>query len=847
MTNTAKKKIANKLKDVRDNQELLKKENISRSDARFYNGAVQDYIPLLDIKDGVFVTKGHKYIACIEFAPINFHKLKIEQQQNVIRNFSNIFINGPARCSIEVLSDVSDPTPLIKSVYKNCPNQDDPKVADALSDYVQHIIRECTSNQSTAHRYFIQFEYTGDFEGKKSKDESEIITAINEQRNYIINQMQLCGNVCLDNPKNRDLQLAEYLYYFFNRKTSKIESFKNRYKRITNDFDMYNDTFGENKQVAWNDLVCPKGLSFTHTNYVLMDGSYYGYLGIVGATWPSVAVYSWVEIFIRDNPRADLKIVCRKVPKDQIMFVLKQSNKFSFEAAKSYDRKNKVEKAEKKYSVYKNDAAVYQALAGGEDLYDVGIIITFREDSEKRLNSTLRIVKQSLKKNGIAVDDCTFCTEQYFLMSLPFMYITPPFNRIKHNTLSHSLGALYPFTFYEMLDKSGYYIGDIEDTDSICILDNFNTKRFPNGNMIIIGSSGSGKTFTQQVIARGMLMNGIKCRFIIPKKGYEYQPGCEWVGGEYIKLGPNCSSVINPFDIRPEDELDTSKLNLDDVTIQRGVPLLAKKCNFLVEWYGLQLEDAADYNRTKRAELMEHISNVYNKYGITADNNSIYDENHNLKKMPVASDFLKEFESVGDMQDIAEITRLYVTGPFASMNTQTNVDLTNPYIVFDVDEDDIGTDYAPAFQDLAFGCVYDEARANVKVKKAIFLDEIWKMLKNESSAKMLENAIRIVRGYGACVIEATQQLNEILNSPGDFGKAIIGNSELRLLLHMKDVDADVASQALHLENSEVQFLMDCVKGQALLLTQKDRLHISIIASEKQKEVYSTDVNDKLIK
>lgn len=841
-------KLANKLRSIRDDHEIMKRQNVSGKNARYMNGAVQDYIPLLNIRDGVFVTKNHKYIACMEFAPINFHKLKIEQQQNVIRNFSNIFINGPARCSIEILSDASNPAPLVKSVYKNCPNQDNKNVADSLSDYIQHIFTECATNQSTSHRYFIQFEYTGDFEGKKSKNEDEILTTINEQRNYIINQMSLCGNVCLDDPKKRDLQLAEYLYYFFNRKTSKMESFRDRYERISKDFDDYNDTFEEKKNIAWNDIVCPKGLSFTHNNYVLMDGSYYGYIGIMGNTWPSVAVYSWVELFIRDNPNADLKIVCRRIPKDQLMFVLKQYNKMNRESAKSYDRKNKIEKAEQKMSIYQNDSAVYQALASGEDIYDVGIIVTFRENSEKELNSTIRIVRQSLKKSGIGIDDCTFCAEQYFLMSMPFMYITSPFNRIKHNTLSHSIGNLYPFTFYEMFDKSGYYIGQIEDTDSICVLDNLNTKRFPNGNMLIIGSSGSGKTFTQQVIARGMLMNGIKCRFIIPKKGYEYQPGCDWVGGEYIKLGPSSPSVVNPFEIRPEDELDTSKLNLDDVTIQRGVSLLAKKCNFIIEWYGLQLEDATKYTRTKKAKLMEHLIAVYNRKGITADNDSIYEpDKRHLRQMPIASDVLEELETDDEMKDIEEITKLYVSGPFANMNTQTNVDLSNPYIVFDVDEDDIGSDYAPAFQDLAFGCVYDEARANVKVKKAIFLDEIWKMLKNESSAKMLENAIRIVRGYGACVVEATQQLNEILNSPGDFGKAIIGNSEIRLLLHMKDVDARVASEALYLDPSETQFLMDCVKGQALLLTQKDRLHITIRASEKQKEVYSTDVNDKLVK
>ena len=822
----------------------LKEKEMVNTVGRFRQGAVQDYLPLKDIVDGVFITKDNRYVACLEFAPINFFKMNPKQQVSISKAFSRLYLNGPSKISIEILSDSSNPGPLIESVYKNCPNQGVPTVDETLGDYVNHVY-SISGNASVTHRFFIQFEYYGDGE-KKSKKQEEILATMQENKRYIIQTMEECGNVCIQEP-NENLQLARYLYYIFNRRSSRKEPFEARYRRIVDDFNEFNSANGSNKIPTMNDVVGPRGLSFAHHNYVVMDGTYYGYIGISGDSWPTEVPYAWTNIFLSGkNTNIDVKFISRKLPREQMMITIKQLTRMSLEDAKTLDRKGKMDKAIQKSRRYQNDKSIYDSLMAGDDIFDTAIIITIRADSPDELFTTMRLIRKQLKNMfSMSTDDSTLCAEQYFLMMLPFLHITKPFSRLKHNTLSSKMATMYPFVLYELFDKNGAVIGLNMENSTLCCADNFNTSRYPNGNMLITGSSGSGKTFTQQVFAQGLFLNGIKCRFIIPKKGYEYKGGCDLLNGEYAKLGPGEKMVVNPYAIRPEGEIDLSKVNTDDTVLERGTSLRARKCNFIISWMNLQLDQPM--SKALRQKTIQYLNDMYDSFGITADNDSIYQNKAQgiLKVMPVASDFQRLIINDPEMAEIASANDEYITGSFANMNAQTNVNLNNPYIIFDVDEDDIGTDLAPAFQYLAFDCVYNDARANAAVKKAIFLDEIWKMLKDANSAAQIENAIRIVRGYGACVIEATQQLNECINSPGGFGKAIIGNSELKILLGMQEQDAEIAQSVLRLTDDEVDKIIHFKRGQGMMVSRNDKLEIQIMASDRQKHAYSTDVNDKI--
>lgn len=187
------------------------------------------------------------------------------------------------------------------------------------------------------------------------------------------------------------------------------------------------------------------------------------------------------------------------------------------------------------------------------------------------------------------------------------------------------LACTYVYTAYKITDSDGFVLGrNVDKNTTMIAINNFFTKRYSNANMIILGTSGSGKSFTNMMIGRRMFFNGIRCFFIIPKKGYEYRRCVEAVNGSYIPLYPGSPFCINVLDIRPESVVDASKLS-EDVVLKNNVSLLSQKVNFLITWLRLLAceESSEDYKRwfSKKSisRLNSKIIELYNRFGITDD------------------------------------------------------------------------------------------------------------------------------------------------------------------------------------------------------------------------------------
>ena len=86
--------------------------------------------------------------------------------------------------------------------------------------------------------------------------------------------------------------------------------------------------------------------------------------------------------------------------------------------------------------------------------------------------------------------------------------------------------------------------------NSFCIVDFFNTQKHKNGNLNMVGTSGSGKTFALQLLAGRMRMRGIQCFILAPIKGHEFYRACNKIGGTYVKIAPGSRHCINVMEIR---------------------------------------------------------------------------------------------------------------------------------------------------------------------------------------------------------------------------------------------------------------------------------------------------------
>ena len=143
-------------------------------------------------------------------------------------------------------------------------------------------------------------------------------------------------------------------------------------------------------------------------------------------------------------------------------------------------------------------------------------------------------MKKLLLSQDMQVRSCHYREEQAYLSSLPFLSLDKKlYERSRRNVLSSSAAACYPYISYEMCDDNGVMLGVNRYNSSLVVLDLFDTATYKNANMVILGTSGAGKTFTMQLLALRMRRKGIPVFIIAPLKGHEFRRACEKVGGSY--------------------------------------------------------------------------------------------------------------------------------------------------------------------------------------------------------------------------------------------------------------------------------------------------------------------------
>ena len=371
----------------------------------------------------------------------------------------------------------------------------------------------------------------------------------------------------------------------------------------------------------------------------------------------------------------------------------------------------------------------------------------------------------------------------------------------------------------------------------MAVIDIFNTQKFKNANAVILGTPGAGKTFLEQLLGRRMRLSNpeTKIMYILPVKGYEYYRGCNDIGGSFIKVSPGSKNCINIMEIRVVDDVDTSLIDGD---MGFKEILLSAKIRQVINFIRLLLGNEI-LSKIEEAMLDNVLTAIYNSYGITMDNDSIWEDkkNHKLKKMPIIQDLYDAAVATPELSRITYVLQQFVTGSCSNMNGQTNVDFSNNYIVFDLS--DTGESLMPAFMYAVTEWAVAIIKENRLVNGALFVDEAWKCLIEEHSAKNLLECAKILRGYSGSIIFATQNVQDFF-SYGDYCKAILGNVKLKFILQLEDGEADFIQSMLKLSNSERNAITRFERGQGMLIANNDKISLQIMATQEEIDAFTTD-------
>ncbi len=244
--------------------------------------------------------------------------------------------------------------------------------------------------------------------------------------------------------------------------------------------------------------------------------------------------------------------------------------------------------------------------------------------------------------------------------------------------------------------------------------------------------------------------------------------------------------------------------------------------------------------------LDEALIKTYADFGITHDNNSLYiDRDANppvMKKMPILGDLHKNLQKNKMTERIAVIMSRFVTGSAQSFNQQTNVDLSNKYIVLDLSE--LKGKLLPVGMMIALDYVWDNVKADRTKKKAIMIDEIWQLIGASSNKQAVDFCLTIfktIRGFGGAAISATQDLSDFFSlDDGKYGRAIINVSKNKIILNLEPDEAQYVKNVLKLTKSEIQSITRFERGEALVSSNNNKVPVVIKASKEEQEMITTD-------
>ena len=304
-----------------------------------------------------------------------------------------------------------------------------------------------------------------------------------------------------------------------------------------------------------------------------------------------------------------------------------------------------------------------------------------------------------------------------------------------------------------------------------------------------------------------------------------------------IKIGPTSNSYINIFDIREESIEENEK------------GYLSTKITKLIGFFNLIF---GKMDEEEKAILEDKIIECYSRKGITFDDETLYkkeEEKVTIKKvfktskdMPILEDLYKILEE--DPKTKIFKTKLipFIKGSLKFFNEYTNVELNNKLIVADVYE--LGEENLQYGMYIFTELFWDKIKVDRKTKKAIYLDEIWRLIgvtSNKNVASFIYKIFKTIRKYGGSAVAITQDISDLFSlENGIYGKSILNNSSIKSFFSLEEENIKILSQYSNLSEKEKVEIKSLKRGECLMFAGEDHILTKIKSNEFEKEIINTN-------
>ncbi len=452
-------------------------------------------------------------------------------------------------------------------------------------------------------------------------------------------------------------------------------------------------------------------------------------------------------------------------------------------------------------------------LQGAEErMFYFGLYITvYGEDEEELLSleSTLRSIFES---NVIYIKPAFFQQRVGFISTAPYGL---DLLSVHTSMNTQPISSIFPFVSFDLSANDGIMYGVNLHNRSLVLFDRFSLE---NANCVVFGTSGSGKSYLVKLDVLRSLMMGVDVIIIDPDN--EYDILAKSVDGAFFDISITSDDRINPFDIPipTEDESPEEVLRSNTVNL---VGLLR------IMLGGLTPEEDAIIDQA--------ITETYASKDITPDSDpSTWEEN-----IPLLSDLEQVLDAMEGTESLIMRLRKFTKGTYSSFfNRYSNISVKNKLTVFGIRglEDEL----RPMAMYIVMRHIWKTV-CSTKVKRLLVVDEAWVMMQNEEGASFIFGLVKRARKYWLGVTTITQDVSDFMKS--QYGKPIVTNSALKMLLKQSPSVIDVVQKTFNLTEEEKFTLLEGEVGEGIFFAGQKHVAIKITASYAEDQIITSSPED----
>ncbi|MFA5175544.1 MAG: DUF87 domain-containing protein [Patescibacteria group bacterium] len=565
--------------------------------------------------------------------------------------------------------------------------------------------------------------------------------------------------------------------------------------------------------ITVRDLVAPAALR-VDAKYLQLGDQYLRTIFVT--TFPRYVTVGWFSPIIHLSAPLDIAMFFYPVESKEVLKqLLKKVGNLEVEI--QADREKTMPRDPVKETALQDIEKLRDDLTTGvEHFFQIALYVTVYANDLKALDLLTERVETIFGGKMVYTRRILYQSEQGFNSTLP---LANDEIMTTVNMSSSPCASSFPFISADLTSDSGVLYGINRHNNSLILFDRFS---MPNANFTVFATSGSGKSYFAKLEVLRSLMLGTDVIIIDPER--EYKHLCDAVGGTYVNISLTSESKINPFDLPRASSQDVKTSDLIRsavITIKGLLKIMMGKPD---EKGNLSFTPEED-SLIDRALIESY-----------AKKDIIPGCDLSRVEMPIMSDLQEILEGMEGGNNLAERLKKYTIGTFSGfLNNPTNVQMDNKLVIFSVR--DLEDELRPMAIYTIVNYIWNVVRSQMK-KRILMIDEAWWLMQYEDSAKFIYALVKRCRKYYLGVTTITQDVADFLNSP--YGKAIVTNSAMQLLLKQSPAAIDLIAKTFMLTEGEKYLLLECGVGDGIFFAGNKHAAIKVVASYSEDQLITSD-------